>query len=256
MHAVILAAGVGRRLAPIIGGEPKCLLSFGGASLLERQLAMLAEAAVERLTLVTGSGAGQVERALRVLAPRVAPDLAVTTVFNPDFRLGSVLSCLAAAPALESGEEILLMDADVLCDARMVERLIASAHGNCFLLDRDFMPGDEPVKLCVRAGRLVEFAKRLPEDLVYDAIGESVGFFRLAPAMAASLARQCRQYKRRRDVEAPHEHALRDLLLAQPQAFGYEDVTGLAWIEIDFPEDVTRANSQVLSRLRHQGGLS
>lgn len=254
MHAIILAAGVGRRLAGVTD-SPKCLLRFGGASLLERQLAMLAEAGVERLTVVTGFAAMRIEQALAVLAPRIMPELAVTTVFNPDFRRGSVLSCLAAAPALESGEDVLLMDADVLCDARMVIRLTESAHANCFLFDRDFVDGDEPVKLCVRAGQLVEFRKSLPQHLAYETIGESVGFFRLAAATAARLTRRCRQYRRQGDGEAPHEEALRDLLLAQPLVFGYEDVTGLPWIEIDFPEDVTRANDRVLPRLCRQDAL-
>lgn len=256
MHAVILAAGVGGRLGRAAGGRPKCLLPFGGASLLERQLAMLAETCVERLTVITGFEAMQIEHALSNLTPRVAPELAVATVFNPDYRLGSVLSCLAAAPALEPGEDVLLMDADVLCDAPMLERLAASAHGNCFLLDRELAPGDEPVKLCVRAGQMVEFGKRLPGNLFYDTIGESVGFFRLTSTMAARLARQCQRYKDAGDAQAPHEDALRDLLLAQPQAFGYEDVSDLAWIEIDFPEDVVRANNQVLPRLCHPRALS
>jgi choline kinase len=30
-------------------------------------------------------------------------------------------------------------------------------------------------------------------------------------------------------------------LLADPTSFGYEDVTDIPWIEIDFPEDIQRA---------------
>jgi choline kinase len=38
--------------------------------------------------------------------------------------------------------------------------------------------------------------------------------------------------------------------LARPAAtFGYEDVTGLSWIEIDFPDDVRRAEEEVLPRV-------
>ncbi len=47
-----------------------------------------------------------------------------------------------------------------------------------------------------------------------------------------------------------YDEALRDLLLSEPPGtFGFEDVTGLPWIEIDFVEDVERARAQVLPRL-------
>ena len=48
-----------------------------------------------------------------------------------------------------------------------------------------------------------------------------------------------------------YEAVLRALLLeASPGTFGYEGVTGLAWIEIDFPEDVQRAEKVIYPALR------
>ena len=45
-----------------------------------------------------------------------------------------------------------------------------------------------------------------------------------------------------------YEQAMRDVILAA-DAFGFEDVTGLPWIEIDFPEDLERAHGEILPRL-------
>jgi choline kinase len=44
------------------------------------------------------------------------------------------------------------------------------------------------------------------------------------------------------------EKALRDVILEAPGLFGFEDITGLPWIEIDFPENLARARSEVLPR--------
>ncbi len=52
---------------------------------------------------------------------------------------------------------------DVLYDERLMARLLDSALPDCLLLDREIEPGDEPVKLCVRDGRIVDFRKR-PTD--------------------------------------------------------------------------------------------
>ena len=39
------------------------------------------------------------------------------------------------------------------------------------------------------------------------------------------------------------------LLAAPPGNFAVEDVTGLPWVEIDFPEDLEKARSEILPRL-------
>jgi choline kinase len=170
-------------------------------------------------------------------------------MINPEFRLGSVVSLWTARDVLRSGSPVILMDADVLCDARILHTLATSSVDNCFLLDRNFEPGDEPVKLCVRDGQIVEFRKRIATSLQYDLQGESVGFFRFAPAMAAALAARCEEYMAQGLVREPYEEAIRDLVLGAPAEFGFEDVTGLPWIEIEFPGDVARARDEILPRI-------
>ncbi len=243
MHAIILAAGRGKRLAghnP--DGHPKCLMEFGGRSLLARHLDLLYGFGVRSADLVVGYEADRIIEHVATLRSR--PDVAYH--FNPRYEQGSVISLWAAADTLNAGEPSLVMDADVLYHPAILQRLVETSVENCYLLDRDFLPGDEPVKIALRNGQMVEFRKQLAPDLQYDTLGESVGFFRFGPDCAAAIARQCARY----DAEGPHEEALRDVLLARPGDFGFEDVSGLPWIEIDFPEDVVRAAEEVLPAIR------
>jgi len=124
------------------------------------------------------------------------------------------------------------------------------------LIDRDFEAGDEPVKLCVRDGVPVELRKQLTVELQYDTIGESVGFFRFDPAGARRLAAIVAGYIAGDRANMPHEEAVRDLLLEGSQIFEVSDVTGCPWIEIDFPNDVTRAADEVLPQLQSLSGVS
>ncbi|EDZ68393.1 hypothetical protein NOC27_1720 [Nitrosococcus oceani AFC27] len=245
MRALILAAGRGKRLTNH-HNQPKCLLEFDGRSLLERHLLILSQLGVQNVAIATGYQAEQVEQALDRLAFLPRPQ----TVYNADFNAGSIVSLWSLRDQLRAGGEVLLMDADVLYDYRLGQRLLQSPHRNCFLLDRDFEPGEEPVKLCLREGLLVEFRKQIPAGLHYDTIGESVGFFRFSEAMASRLADRCQNYIDQSRQEAPHEEALRDLLLATPERFGIEDITGLPWIEIDFPGDIQQAKNLILPQLR------
>jgi choline kinase len=247
MHAIILAAGRGNRLAEFNpDGRPKCLLEFGGKSLLARQLDILFQLGVNRVTLVVGYEADLVIDHVGTLASR--PEVAFA--YNPAFTKGSVLSLLAAQQAMTNGESVLVLDADVLFHPKILQVLIESVHPNCYLIDRDFVPGHEPVKIAIHQGKMVDFRKVLPEGLEYDTLGESVGFFKLNGDCAAKIAQACADYKNDGLLDAPHEEALRDVLLAQPSEFACEDVSGLPWLEVDYPEDVERAIKQILPAIR------
>lgn len=244
LKAIILAAGVGQRLGDTADSRPKCLLKFAGSSLLARHLRILAHYGIEEAIVVTGYEAGQIHAELAA----TESVLSITTVHNEEYEKGSVISLSSGLRALSPGDDILLMDADVLYDHRLIERLIR-ADGNCFLLDREFERGEEPVKLCVRGEQLIDFRKQINKDVEFDFQGESVGFFRFTAETAARLADLARDYIERGDDSQPYEECIRDLLLDRPQDFSFEDITGLPWIEIDFPEDVRRAETGILPQL-------
>jgi choline kinase len=143
---------------------------------------------------------------------------------------------------LRQGHPVILMDADVLYAPGLMERLVGTSWPGCLLLDRAIEPGDEPVKLCVRDGRIVDFHKRPTE--AHEWHGESVGFFRFAPDIAEELAGRVEHYvaSGRRTME--YEEPIRDMIMASPaERFGFEDISGLPWIEIDFPDDVVKAEA-------------
>lgn len=245
MKAIMLAAGIGRRLGGDVSDlPPKALLRFDGQTLLQRHIDVLRGVGIQALTLVVGYRAGDIAAEIAAIGARSF----VTTIHNPNFTEGSLVSLWAARAALTSGEDILFMDADVLYDPALIERLVDTEHRNAFLIDRDFEPGDEPVKLCLRNGVLAEFRKKI--DGAYDVIGEWPGFLRLAPAEAAKIAAALDRYVATGRRDQPYEEPMRDVLLADPQAFGIEDITGTPWIEIDFPEDLARAEREILPLLR------
>jgi len=248
MRAIILAAGRGMRLQQTEDQHhPKCLLPFGGMTLLERHLRLLAEVGVTDIVLALGFRHDLVEAELDRLGWLPRPEI----VLNPGFELGSVLTVHTVADAMTRGGDVLLMDADVLYDARIAAALVAGdGPVNRVLIDRDFEPGDEPVKVCVQAGVPIELRKKLAVDLKFDTIGESIGFFRFDEGGARRLATLVAGYVSSDRANMPHEEAVRDLILERSQVIEISDVTGAPWIEIDFPTDVVRAAQEVLPLLQ------
>lgn len=237
----MLAAGVGARLGAGDEAPPKVLLEFGGKSLLRRHLETLRASGVDGLTMVLGYRADMIEREIAACG---AGDF-VATALNSDYRNGSIVSLWTVRDALREDGDVLLMDGDVLYDPRILTRLVETRHANCFLMDRDFEPGDEPVKLCIRDGHIVDFEKQV--EHAHDYAGESVGFFRFGAEVSGALADTLEGGVAAGRTKDMYERAIRDVLLAGPaDRFGFEDVTGLPWVEIDFPEDVERARHEIL----------
>ena len=250
MRAIILAAGRGTRLQQAADRQlPKCLLKFGGRSLLERHLRLLEAAGVTEIVLALGFRHELIEAELAGLRLQSQPEI----VLNPRYELGSMLTVHTAAAPLSRGGDVLLMDADVLYHARIMAALTAGGEpANRLLIDREFEAGEEPVKLCVRAGVPVELRKQVDPGLQYDLIGESLGFFRFDERAARRLAAIVADHVESARAHLPHEEAVRDLLLERSQRFEVCDLTGAPWIEIDFPADVERATREVLPQLELQ----
>jgi choline kinase len=246
---VLLAAGVGRRLGENYEG-PKALLAFDGRSLLRRHMEALAANDIRRLSITIGYQGSKLREAVaEVLRLPGLQNLSVSFVENPEYRKGSLVSLLAQRGVLDAGAPVLLMDGDVLYDARMIERLLSGPGEGVLLVDRELEPGDEPVKICFDgAGQIVDFRKVPTRPHAW--FGESVGFFRFSADLAARLAQRCAWYVAQGEVDTEYEEAIRDLILQTPDRFAAADVSDLPWTEIDFPEDVVKARDVVLPQLR------
>jgi choline kinase len=245
MKAVMLAAGVGARLGNSgTRNVPKVLLRFGDKSLLQRHIDILRRHGVEELVLGVGYNREDIEQEIAALGAGGF----VRTVFNRDYELGSIVTLWALRHELCRGGPVLLMDGDVLYDDRLIKRLVTSEHPNCLLLDRDATLDDEAVKLCIRDREIVEFRKWLSAE--FDFCGESVGFFKMSARVAESVIAQTRLYLDQDRHRDPYEEPIRDVILtSRRDTFAYEDVTGLAWVEIDSAADVERARAEILPRI-------
>lgn len=219
MIAVLLAAGVGRRLG---SDEPKAFLEIGGRTLLDRHVENVRALDLD-LLVVTG-----------FRAERFAH---LETVHNPEYRRGSLLSLKTAIEALD--EDAVIMDADVLYAPSILADVCALGRG--FALDPRTRPSEEEMMLGVKDGRVRAIRRGRLEG--FDTVGEGVGFFKIdresLPSLGAAVDLA--------DPDGDYEKAL-DSFLADHGA-GYVLVGERPWIEIDFPEDIARAEREVLPLL-------
>ena len=247
MRAIMLAAGRGIRLDG--AHPPKVLLEFGGKSLLARHIETLQLYGITQLSLGVGYHRAKIDREIAFLGAEEF----VKPANNKDFNEGTSITLWKMRDQLCCGKPVLLMDGDVLYDDRILECLLNSGHENCLLLDRDFTPGEEPVKVAVRNDVIVDFGKKI--DTGFDFCGESVGFFWLSASMAKAIIARIQSYLEQGHRDMPYEDAIRDVMGAPSgNGFSFEDITGLPWIEIDFADDIEQARNVILPRIRKKPG--
>jgi choline kinase len=237
MKAVILAAGVGRRLQSF---TPKCLLSIGETILLFRCLEALEHVGISEVTIVVGYK----QELIREAVASWSGSIPVHFLVNEEFERGSIVSLWVARQALLDDDTV-IMDADVLFHQSILERLIASSHPNVLLMDETVAQDTEECMVVVRQGRVIALTKELPE--IYDEVGEGVGFLKLSRYDAPNLLKSVEVRISQGLLDMEYEDALPDFF--QATLVGVEKIGGLPWIEIDFPKDVVCAQNDVLPKL-------
>lgn len=246
MRAILLAAGRGRRLNQ---DAPKCLVSVGGRTLLDRHVECMQDAGVTALTIVVGYRREMLEAALEPLRKRAGQALPIEVIFNENFETGSIESLHRAGARLAQGA--IVMDADVFYPAELLGRLVASDHDNCVLLDGRSEETGEEMMLGVKAGRVRTIARRVGPD--WDVAGESVGFAKYGPDAGRVMQRVLDREVSEGRVNQEYEAAL-DITLKEV-SFGFERVDDFPWTEIDFPEDVEKAQ-RLIERAPASAGLT
>ncbi|NOS82227.1 MAG: phosphocholine cytidylyltransferase family protein [Nitrospira sp.] len=239
MKAVILAAGVGKRLWEVTQHRPKCLIEIGGRSLLHRYLASLRSVGIHQADIVVGYKQEMIRAAV------VANDCGVRVSFlvNEQFHRGSISSLWIARASLD--DDVIVMDADVLFHQEILRRLVESPHGNALLMDDTVKQTGEECMVVVEGGRVIALTKKMP--LRYDYAGEGVGFLKVRHVDAPYVIASLKDHVDREAWQMEYEDAL--LGFFRDVKVGHEKIGGLPWTEIDFVEDVTKAEREVLPRL-------
>jgi choline kinase len=233
MKAIILSAGQGSRLGHLVDERPKCLIDFGGRTLLDRQLDTLEANGVLEAVVVTGFHDDRVEEALAKRSGRGN----VRTVFNPFYKVADNTGSLFMAREELSGD-CLVWNGDTLVSDGLMKRVVANdQRGICVTIDRKDSYDEDDMKVVEEGGRLKAIGKRLDLEMVN---AESIGLL----AFRAGGAERFRQAIERalRTAEGTTIWYLRVIHhLAQSSEVWTLDINGEEWGEVDFPPDVEAA---------------
>ena len=243
MKAIILAAGTASRLRPLTSNTPKCLLKVGERTLLQRSMDALIEAGISQFVIVTGYLHEQIESFVQ---QTYGDNISVCFIHNKDFETtNNIYSLWLARPEAE-GQEVLLLDSDLLYDGQIVKRVLADKHENVLTLIRHEL-GEEEMKVVTdKDGTITEISKTCDPAL---AAGESLGIERMGKAYTTALYKELDIMMNAEHLENTFYELAFMRLIPQDQTFSVLDVTDLFSCELDTVEDFENAKLRIPARL-------
>jgi len=243
MRAIILAAGLGRRLGAATVERPKCLLDVGGQTLIQRSLDNLAVCGIEETIIVTGHQAEQ----LRMAVGPVHRGMPVRYLHNPDFNsTGSVLS-LAVGVAQLTDPSVIVLECDLLYHPAFVEAAMRGS-GDALLVADVTGSGDE-VFVCADGDRqLTYLGKNAPDHRRQQSLGEFAGISRFSRELLDDYRGAAKILKTNGAAGGHYEDLVLDLARAGARV-GTHCCSGVPWTEVDTEADLRRARAETLPRL-------
>jgi choline kinase len=241
MIGVILAAGMAKRLRPLTDEKPKCLLEVGGKTLLQRTVDAMISAGVKEFVVVTGYRAEMIREFLTVNYQLSI----INYIDNVDFEHNNNIFSLWLAMQKLHGQEVLLMDSDILCDPEAVRRVARKTNPALAMQQHEL--GEEEMKIVVdEAGRITEISKTCSPA---DAIGESVGIEKMTAEYTEAIYQELRKMILDEGlIDIFYERAF-ERLIPQGHTFEVVDTTDLFSYELDTPEDLEKATTALPKEL-------
>ena len=242
MKALILAAGTASRLRPLTNNTPKCLLQVGERSLLQRSMDALIENGVNEFVIVTGYLHEKIERSV---GEQYGNAIRVRFIHNDIFAsTNNIYSLWLARPAVE-GEEILLLDSDLLFDPQIVSRILSYNAPNVLTLIRHEL-GEEEMKVVTTDGIILEISKTCDPS---KAAGESLGIEKMSPAYTRALYAELDRMMNQEHLENKFYELAFERLIPQGHTFSVLDVSDLFSCELDTVEDFENAKQKIPASL-------
>jgi len=231
-RALMLAAGAGLRLASVSSGVPKVLLRVGEKTLLQRHLEHLTALGIPELVMVVGYRAALI----REEVARHKGALPVRFLYNPRYEEGPILSLWTARSVLDGS--VLFMDGDLLYPRCLLASVVQAPGATCLLVDPRPLESDgEEIKVMARNRRALYIGRKWPADR--GQVSEWVGIAKFGDGVSERLGAVLEEFVRAGQTGSDYEDAMNTALRGAKAEIVH--VGDLPWVEIDFPEDLERA---------------
>lgn len=133
MQAIILAAGMGRRLGEYTRDNTKCMLPVNGERLIDRVLGQLSQLGLSRVVIVVGYKG---QNLIDYIGHRYDDHLKIEYVNNPVYDKTNNIYSLSLAKDKLQEDDTLLIESDLIFDDSLFRMILDNPYPNLALVDK------------------------------------------------------------------------------------------------------------------------
>lgn len=241
MQAIILAAGMGKRLGELTKGNTKCMIEVGGETLISRLLHQLDQLHLQRIILVVGYKAKELREYLLNIHIQTAIEYVENTIYN---KTNNIYSLYLAKDYLTK-DDTLLFESDIIMEDSLIQKLIENPYPDLALVDKYESWMDGTVVTIDEENRILRF---IPNSLFkYDEIPDyykTVNVYKFSKHFSSTmyvpfLEAYCKALGR----NEYYEQVLRVITMLDNSGIRALPLNGEQWYEIDDIQDLDIAES-------------
>ena len=241
MKAIILAAGMGKRLKELTRDNTKCMIKVNGVTLIERTLEQLDKLCLNRIVIVDGYEGEKLKDYVGTL------DVNTEIVFvdNPNYEKTNNIYSLSLAKDYLANDDTLLLESDLIFDDKILRMLVDDPRETLALVDQyeSWMDGtcvklgaDDSIESFIPGSRLRfdETQKYFKTVNIYKFSREFSNSYYIPFLMAYQSALGQNEY---------YEQVLRVITMLDEPVIKAKRLNGERWYEIDDLQDLDIAES-------------
>lgn len=247
MQALILAAGLGRRLLPYTESDTKCMVPVQGVPLIDRMLDILTEVPVTRVVIVVGHGGNRVKAHVGDRWNGVP----IVYLDNEEYaKTNNIYSLYLAAPFVQE-EDVILLESDLIFDPRVITDLVADPRPDVAVVDRVEAWMSGTVMRLDPHGNVLGFGSSTDAAASAD-VFKTVNIYKFSSRFIRSwLIPQLTQRIDEIGRTEYYEEVLKQIVEMRADCISAMCLDQQDWYEIDTADDLARAEQLFPQRWNH-----
>ncbi len=241
MQAIILAAGMGKRLKDLTQNNTKCMVKVNGVSLIERMLKQLSRLTLDRIVIVIGYEGEKLKSYIATLDI----DLPIIFVENPVYDKTNNIYSLALAKEYLIQDDTLLLESDLIFEDSILKLLVDDPRETLALVDKyeSWMDGT-----CIKIGKDDSIREFIPGNkFVFEDIPEyykTVNIYKFSRHFSEThYVPFLEAYSKALGNNEYYEQVLRVITMLDEPEIKAKKLKGQLWYEIDDVQDLDIASS-------------
>lgn len=241
MQAIILAAGMGKRLKELTQDRTKCMVQVNGVALIDRMLHQIESRHLSRIVIVVGYEGEKLMKYIDTLGIRTP----IVYVQNPIYDKTNNIYSLALAKDYLCQDDTLLFESDLIFEDAVIDQLLDDPRETLALVDKyeSWMDGT-----CVKLGPDDSIASFVPsKNFRFEEAHEyykTVNIYKFGRHFSRThYVPFLEAYSKALGNDEYYEQVLRVIAMLDDPEIRAKRLSGQLWYEIDDIQDLDIASS-------------